>query len=66
MKEGEAFEVNNRVKHRVLQTGPYERVSLVLDIAEKPCGRYVELSPNCTSWDDPACVIDYDVTPEEW
>eukprot|EP00966_Prymnesium_polylepis_P128773 2978328-Prymnesium_polylepis.1 len=66
MKEGEAFEVNNKIKHRVQQTGPYERVTLVLDVAETPCARYVEVSPSCASWDDPRCVVDFDVTPEEW
>ena len=39
MKESEAFEVNNKLTHRVLQSGPYERVSLMVDVAEEPCDR---------------------------
>ena len=66
MKEGEAFEVNNKITHRVSQSGPYERVTLVLDVAEAPCKRYVEVSRTCASWDDPGCVTDFDVTPDEW
>jgi hypothetical protein len=34
-KEGEAFEVNNLLPHHVQQHGPYERVTLILDLADK-------------------------------
>ena len=64
-QESEAFEVNNKVKHQVVQSGPYERVTLIIDVAEKPCARYVEVSDACTSWQDEACVLDDNVTADE-
>jgi hypothetical protein len=66
MREGEAFEVNNKLRHRVTQSGPYERVSLVIDVAEAPCARYVEVAPACRGWQDPMCVSDFDVDEAEW
>ena len=66
MKEAEAFEVNNKIRHRVAQTGPYERVSLVIDVAERPCARYVEVSAACTGWDDEECISDHHVDEREW
>ena len=30
------FELNNRVLHRVTNTGPLDRVQLVVDVAEEP------------------------------
>lgn len=66
MREGEAFEVNNKLRHRVLQSGPYERVSVVIDVAELPCARYIEVAPTCRGWHDPTCVSDFDVDEAEW
>mmetsp|Transcript_75136 Transcript_75136/g.125265 ORF Transcript_75136/g.125265 Transcript_75136/m.125265 type:complete len:636 (+) Transcript_75136:2-1909(+) len=66
MKESEAFEVNNKIKHQVIQSGPYERITLIIDVAEQPCERYVEISEGCRGWNDPNCVTDFDVNPDEW
>ena len=66
MKESEAFEVNNKLRHKVTQSGPYERVTLLIDVAEQPCVRYVEVSPDCRGWDDAHCVSDFHVDPAEW
>ena len=66
MRESVAFEINNRVPHRVLRKGPHERVTLIVDAAEKPCVHTIEVAEQCTGWDDPDCLIDFDVTPDEW
>lgn len=72
-KEGEAFEVNNLMTHRVQQYGPYERVTLILDLADKPCRRTIEVSDQqkCPTfqkrwWTSKACIVDEDVTLDEW
>ncbi|EOD09586.1 hypothetical protein EMIHUDRAFT_198112 [Emiliania huxleyi CCMP1516] len=54
-KEGEAFEVNNRIPHRVTQTGPYERVTLIVDLLDGPVDATVDIEPGCASWFDAAC-----------
>jgi len=54
-KEGEAFEVNNRIPHRVTQTGPYERVTLIIDLLDGPVDATVDIEPGCASWFDAAC-----------
>lgn len=36
MEEGMVFELNNRVLHRVVNDSPYDRVQLVVDVAEEP------------------------------
>jgi len=66
MRESEAFEVNNKIRHQVRQSGPYERVTLIIDVAEQPCARYVEVSSACQGWEDPSCVSDFHVDPAEW
>ena len=72
-KEGEAFEVNNLLPHHVQQHGPYERVTLILDLADTPCRRTIEVSDQqkCPGfkkrwWASKDCVLDEDVTLEEW
>ena len=54
------------MKHRVRREGPYERVTLIIDVAETACARTVEVSPSCSSWQDPACLLDFNVTSAEW
>jgi hypothetical protein len=46
------FELNNRVPHKVANTGPTDRVHLVVDVTEEPHPR-VTLSPGT--------VCDYDL-----
>ena len=55
-----------RAHAQVSQSGPYERVTLIIDVAEQPCVRYVEISPRCTGWSDPLCVTDFEVDEDEW
>merc|ERR1740117_2010297 len=69
-KEGEAFEVNNLIRHRVTQAGPYDRVTLILDINEKPCTDRLDLAgPElCPAlkqswWKAPGCVIQRHAPP---
>ena len=55
-KEGEAFEVNNRMLHRVRQTGPYERVTLIVDLLDEDVDATIEIGTQaCRSWSDPNC-----------
>lgn len=57
---------NNRLKHRVEREGPHERVTMIIDVAERPCARTIEVGPKCTGWEDPDCLLDLDVMPAEW
>ena len=66
MRESLAFEVDNLIKHRVRRSGPHERVSLVIDVAEQACARYVEVGAGCRSLRDPRCFSDFNATLEGW
>ena len=48
-KEGEAFEINNKILHRVLQHGPYNRVTLIVDYLDKKCSSFAQLDQSLTS-----------------
>ena len=50
-KEGEAFEVNNTIPHRVDQTGLCDRVTMVIDLGDRPCDEYAVLSPKRTAFE---------------
>ena len=65
--------MNNLLPHRVRQCGPYERVTLILDLADAPCRKTIELGgpERCPSfqkrwWESKACIIDEDVDLAEW
>ena len=63
-KEGEVFEVNNALKHRVEQSGPYERVTVIVDLLEEPVDTTVEVAPTCRDWFDAECYAHANVTDE--
>ena len=63
-KEGEAFEVNNRIVHRVEQSGPFERVTLIVDLLEGPVDATVEVKATCASWFSVECYSVANVTPQ--
>ena len=65
-KEGEVFEVNNLIAHRVAQTGPYERVTLILDLLDEPVDATVEIRATCKSWFDSDCYTDGNVSHSEF
>ena len=65
-KEGEAFEVNNVIKHRVEQTGPWERVTLIIDLLDQQVDRTLEINSGCRSWFEAACYRSANVTESEW
>lgn len=48
-KEGEAFEINNLLQHKVDQTGPYDRITMIIDLADKPCEVWAVLNPNSSA-----------------
>ena len=50
-KEGEAFEINNKIKHRVKQYGPYNRVTMIIDYMDKKCSSFVQLEKNLIDGD---------------
>lgn len=65
--------MNNLLPHHVQQRGPYERVTLILDLADTPCRRTIEVSneQKCPSfnkhwWTSKECVLDENVTLEDW
>ena len=62
MKEGEVFEVNNVLKHRVEQTGPHERVTVIVDLLDEPVDTTIEVTPTCPSWFDTACYASANVS----
>ena len=45
---GEAFEINNKIRHRVSQHGPYNRVTLIIDYLDKKCSSFVQLDKSLT------------------
>ena len=65
-KEGEVFEVNNIIKHRVEQTGPWERVTLIIDLLEQRVDHTVEIRSGCRSWFEAACYRSANVSEAEW
>lgn len=42
-KEGEAFEINNKLTHTVEQHGPYDRVTMIVDYLDRPCSTFGQL-----------------------
>ena len=48
-KEGEAFEINNRLRHMVQQFGPYNRVTLIIDYLDEDCGSFGNLTDTLRS-----------------
>jgi hypothetical protein len=63
-KEGEAFEVHNVMLHQVLQTGPYDRVTMIIDLLETPRDRLVELNNQCLDTQELECFASLEVPPE--
>ena len=50
-KEGEAFEINNKIKHRVQQHGPYNRVTMIIDYMDRKCSSFAQLEQNLIDGD---------------
>jgi hypothetical protein len=46
-KEGEAFEICNVIGHRVFQYGPFDRVTLMIDLLQSPCKNRVKVKEDC-------------------
>lgn len=50
-KEGEAFEINNKIRHRVEQHGPYNRVTMIIDYMDRKCSSFAQLEKNLIDGD---------------
>jgi hypothetical protein len=65
-KEGETFEVNNIIQHQVKQTGPFDRVTVIIDIMEKPCSKHLDVMPGCTDWTADGCFKEVKFSKGAW
>jgi hypothetical protein len=65
-KEGETFEVNNIIKHQVQQTGPFDRVTMIIDLMDKPCSKYLDVMPECVDWTSPGCYKQIEFSKAAW
>lgn len=50
------------MKHRVKQSGPYERVTLIIDLLEEAVDATVEVVPSCRNWFERSCYADTNVS----
>jgi len=63
-KESEVFEINNKLRHQVAQYGPYDRVTLIIDLLDEPVDKSFEVSSECAMWAhvDRRCILNVNVT----
>ena len=62
----DVLEVNNIIQHQVKQTGPFDRVTVIIDLMDKPCTRYLDVSAACTDWTAAGCYRDVAFSAAAW